>query len=134
MEIVKTDRNGQSREFSVNQLEEFLPDGMHVDDLFSTYEKQSIVRHELDNIRALPEDDHIPGYPDYPLYEGQSIIQACIQNELIQKMFPLHESEFLKKLGKKWYLSLLKKQPFGKYLKKQSLIKPNSAIIKSIPL
>lgn len=113
MEIIKIDRNGQSREFIVNQLEEFLPDGMHVDDLFSTYEKQSIVKHELDNIRALPEDDHVPGYNDYNLYEGQSIIQACIQNELIEQMFPLHESELLKKLGKKWYLSLLRKQPLG---------------------
>lgn len=114
MELVKEDRNGQLREFTVDQLEEFLPDGMHVEDLFSTYEKQSMIRHELDNIRALPEDDHVPGYPDYTLYEGQSIIQVCIECELIQQMFSLHEPETLKKLGRKWYLSLLRKQPLGK--------------------
>lgn len=115
MEIVKLDINKQLREFSVEQLEDFLPDGMHAEDLFSTFEKQQMVRHELDNIRALAEDDHIPGYPEYTLYEGQSIIQSCLQCELITQMYPLHEYEILKKLGRKWYLSLLKKQPFGKF-------------------
>lgn len=115
MEIVKQDRSGQMREFCVDQLEEFLPAGMHVEDLFSTSERQTIVRHELENIRALAEDDHIPGYPDYTLYEGQSIIQSCLQSELITQVYPLHEPEHLKKLGRKWYLSVLRKQPFGKY-------------------
>lgn len=46
---------------------------MHVDDLLTTAEKQYIVRHELENIRALTEDDQVPGYPDFRLYEGQSI-------------------------------------------------------------
>lgn len=113
MEIVKEDRSGQIREFTVNQLEDFLEDGMLVEDFLTTSEKQTIVRHELENIRALPEDDHIPGYPAYALYEGQSIIQVCLQCEIISKMFPLHEPENLKKLGRKWYLSLLRKQPFG---------------------
>jgi hypothetical protein len=31
------------------------------------------VRHELENIRALTEDDQVPGYPAFRLYEGQSI-------------------------------------------------------------
>lgn len=62
MEIRKKDVHGVVREFTVNQLEEFMPDGMTVDDLLTVAERQTIVRRELENIRALPEDVHISGY------------------------------------------------------------------------
>lgn len=115
MEIVKEDKAGQMREFTVSQLEDFIPDGSHdVDDLLTIAERQTVVRHELDNIRALPEDDHIPGYPTYTLYEGQSIVQVCLQWDVITRLYPLHDHETLKKLGGKWYNSLFQKQPFGK--------------------
>jgi anoctamin-10 len=46
---------------------------MHVDDLLTTAEREYIVRHELENIRARKEDEQVPGYPAFRLYEGQSI-------------------------------------------------------------
>lgn len=61
MELRKQDVNGLVREFTVNQLEQFMPDGMTVDDLLTVAERQTIVRHELENIRALADDQHIPG-------------------------------------------------------------------------
>jgi anoctamin-10 len=73
LELKKHDRSGVMREFSVVQMDDFIEDGMHVDDLLTTAEKQYIVRHELENIRALRNDLHIPGYPAFQLYEGQSI-------------------------------------------------------------
>lgn len=112
MELMKLDRSGQMREFTVAQLEDFLPEDMHVDDLLTMSERQTIVWHELDNIRALAEDDHIPGYTNYTLYEGQSIFQVCQKYKLVTKVYPLHDQEALKKLGQKWYLSLFEKQPF----------------------
>lgn len=62
MELQKRDRADQLREFTVEQLEDFLEDGMTVDDLFTVSERQTMVRHELENIRALVEDVHVPGY------------------------------------------------------------------------
>lgn len=115
MDLMKEDRNGVMREFSVSQLEDFLKDGMHVDDLLTESEKQLLVRHELENIRALAEDNHIPGYPSYSLYEGQSIVQVCQMYEIVNKMYPLHNYESLKKLGSSWYLNIFGKQPVGKY-------------------
>jgi anoctamin-10 len=73
LELRKRDKCGLIREFNVSQLDDFLEDGMHVDDLLTTADKQYIVRHELENIRALTEDDQVPGYPAFRLYEGQSI-------------------------------------------------------------
>ncbi|KAI4464863.1 ngep-related [Holotrichia oblita] len=112
MEMVKMDKNGKMREFSVAQLEEFLPDGMMVEDLLTLSERQMIVMHELDNIRALAEDDHIPGYPSYTLYEGQSVMNVCQDCNIIYKVYSLHDRDELKKLGRKWYLSVFRKQPF----------------------
>ena len=108
------DKSGTMREFSVSKLEDFLPDDASVDDLFTVAEKQNIVRHELENIRALAEDGHVPGFPIHSLYEGQSILQVCLQFRIITKMYPLHDHDALKKLGRNWYLSLSQKQPFGK--------------------
>lgn len=113
MELMKEDKSGMMREFTVGQLEDFLPEGMHVDDLLTLAEKQTIVRHELENIRALSEDVHIPGYPTYTLYEGQSIFQVCLKYKIITRVYPLHDQEALKKLGHNWYMSLFAKQPIG---------------------
>jgi hypothetical protein len=73
LELKKMDNTGLIREFTVSQLDDFLEEGMHVDDLLTVAEKQYIVRHELENIRALTEEDEVPGYPAFRLYEGQSI-------------------------------------------------------------
>jgi anoctamin-10 len=73
LELKKRDTDGLIREFTVSQLDDFLEDEMHVDDLLTTAERQYIVRHELENIRALPEDDQVPDYPAFRLKEGQSI-------------------------------------------------------------
>nr|CAD7457715.1 unnamed protein product [Timema tahoe] len=112
LEIKKKDSQGLVREFTVSQLEDFLLDGMHVQDLITTADKQYIVRHELENIRALEEDTHVPGYPTLTLYEGQSIVQVCLHWQLLDSIYPLHDLEALEKLGNKWYWALFENQPF----------------------
>ncbi|CAG2068127.1 unnamed protein product, partial [Timema podura] len=115
LEIKKKDSQGLVREFTVSQLEDFLLDGMHVQDLITTADKQYIVRHELENIRALEEDTHVPGYPTLTLYEGQSIVQVCLHWQLLDSIYPLHDLEALEKLGNKWYWALFENQPFGEF-------------------
>lgn len=111
MEIVKTDRQGVQREFVISQLEDFLEDGMHVDDFLTMAERQTLVKHELDNIRALSEDESIYGYSNFMLYEGKSILQKLSDVGLIQRVYPLHDYDELKKLGQKWILKLCAEQP-----------------------
>lgn len=84
LELRKRDKGGLIREFAVSQLDDFLEEGMHVDDLLTTAEKQYIVRHELENIRALTEDDQVPGYPAFRLYEGQSIGTIIIDRDNVE--------------------------------------------------
>lgn len=73
LELRKCDSAGLVREFVLTQSEDFVSDGMDPVDLFTTAERQTIVKHELENVRALPEENHLPGYPSIRLYQGQSI-------------------------------------------------------------
>ncbi|KAJ8921105.1 hypothetical protein NQ315_015903 [Exocentrus adspersus] len=111
LDLIKRDSKGQMREFTVAQLDDFLVEGMHVDDLLTMAEKQNIVLHELENIRALAEDLHIPGYPTSGLYESQSIFQACQEYGIVTGMFPMHDEEAVKKLWGGWF-GFLVRRPF----------------------
>ncbi|XP_054284644.1 anoctamin-10 isoform X2 [Macrosteles quadrilineatus] len=107
--IRKSDSRGFVRDFTVQEQSEF---GC-ASDILSTAEKEYLVRHELENIRALENEKSVPGYSNkIHLYEGQSIFAACVHYNLLQQLFPLHDEDVLRKLGRKWYLSLFKKQPF----------------------
>ena len=61
------------REFTVADLDNFLYGDVHLDNLLTAAEKQMIILHELENIRALFDDQCVPGYPYLSLFPGQSI-------------------------------------------------------------
>lgn len=109
MELKKRDKAGLMREFLFAHLRDFVGEKGSREDLLTTAERQLIVRHELDNIRALSEDPSIPGYPNFRMYEGQSVVQVMIHRLLVSAMYPLHDTEALKLLSSKWYFS--KDQP-----------------------
>lgn len=112
MELMKKDKTGVLREFTVEALEDFLSEDMRIDDLFTIAERQTIIRHEIENVRALTDDKYIPGFPEYHLYSGQSIVQVCLSKNIIKNVYSLHDQEALKKLGGSWCKTLFKKQPF----------------------
>lgn len=111
IELIKQDVRGQFREFSVAQLDDFLPDDKSIDDMLTILDRQNIVIHELGNIRALDWEKFIPGYPLFPLYDGQAIIPFAKNGELITKIYSLHDGDELKKLAGSWYMPRFIKQP-----------------------
>ncbi|XP_014249776.1 anoctamin-10 [Cimex lectularius] len=110
-EVRKKDKNGVLREFMVDELEEFI-EADFKDQLLTAAEKQVLVRHEIENVRALSHEMCILGYTEYPLYVGQSIISACLHYKLIKQVFPLHDQELVKKIGGSWYKSILDERHF----------------------
>ncbi|GBP86664.1 Anoctamin-10 [Eumeta japonica] len=104
-ELVKIDSTGVQREFIASQLDDFLLEGMHVEDLFTTAEKQTLIRQELENLRALSDDKCIHGYITMTLYEGKSIMQTMVDYGLISDIYSLHDKEVLKKLSQEWCMS-----------------------------
>ena len=112
MEIRKKDRDGFLRDFTCAELDEFLGDG-GVDSLLTMCEKQRIVLHELEHIRARSAEHQLPGYPAIQLYPGQSVTRLLMQENIIAQLFPVHDPVELDRLGKSWYAALFQRQPFG---------------------
>lgn len=82
---------------------------MDVDEILTAADRQLIVKHALDNIKADKDEKFIPGH-QVPLFHGQSIIHAMLTEELIVNMLSLHDKDIMKKLGPSWYASY-KPQP-----------------------
>lgn len=87
MELKKRDKAGMMREFLFAHLRDFVGEKGNREDLLTTAERQLIVRHELDNIRALSEDPSIPGYPNFRMYEGQSIGESPKKTKMTKNTF-----------------------------------------------
>ena len=114
MELRKKDRDGFLRDFTCAELDEFLGEG-GVDGLLTMCEKQRIVLHELEHIRARSAEHRLPGYPGVQLYPGQSVTRLLLQEGIIAQLFPVHDSAELERLGKSWYAALFQRQPFGEH-------------------
>lgn len=67
--IRKQDLRGCLRDFTLVEQSDFGGGS----EILSTAEKEYLVRHELENVRALENEKAVPGYPKVPLYEGQSV-------------------------------------------------------------
>lgn len=68
LDVRKRDKKGALKDFTITDIKDV--------DLLTTAEKQNLVRHELENIRALLHEKCVPGYPEIHLYEGQSICKS----------------------------------------------------------
>jgi len=112
MELRKRDSSGFLRDFTCAELDEFLGDNTGVDQLLTMCEKQRIVLHELEHLRARSAETTLPGYPGVKLYPGQSVTRLLLQEKVITSLFPTHDNEELDRLGKSWYAALFQRQPF----------------------
>ncbi|XP_064640001.1 anoctamin-10-like isoform X2 [Lineus longissimus] len=104
MELRKPCIDGTLREFSLAEVEHYKGSG-DLDTFLTTAEKQRIVCHEIENIRATEADTQIPGYESKlkGLYPGESIVGRMVHDGLIVQLFPLHEEEELKSLTEEWF-------------------------------
>lgn len=77
----------------------FIDDKMAIDNVLTSGERQMIIKHAVDGIKANEFEKHIHGYEHIPLYHGQSIIAACLEEDLISNIYTLRDTvEFLQKL------------------------------------
>lgn len=89
---------------------------MTIEDILTPGDKQFVIKHALESIKAQSDERHIAGYNAFPLYHGQSIIHAAIAEELIVNMFSLHDKDYMKRLGMEWWnvRKIFKPQPVEK--------------------
>lgn len=76
-------------------------------EFFTTQERQWLVLHLLQTLRAVPGDQ----VGDLKLIEGQAIVPKCVSAGVIAQVFPLHDLPALRNLQRKWVRAFLHRQP-----------------------
>ncbi|MEE6466192.1 hypothetical protein FKM82_006865 [Ascaphus truei] len=103
--LVKECDDGSMRSFIYNNRKEYINFREDGADFLTMAECQYIIKHELDNLRAR-EEKIIAGYPQAKLYPGKSILRRLQTNGIMIQIFPLHDTEDLKRLGHEWYCQI----------------------------
>lgn len=90
---MKPTRNGVIKNFNISCLDDFfVDDSMAIDNVLTLADRQMIIKHAIDNLRANEIERFIPGYEHLLLYHGQSIINACMEEGFIVNMYSLRDT------------------------------------------
>ncbi|NP_001258802.1 anoctamin-10 isoform 2 [Mus musculus] len=109
--LVKECTDAAMRAFTYGTRHNFKGFHDNNNDFLTMAECQFIIKHELENLRARDEK-MIPGYPQAKLYPGKSLMRRLLTSGIVTQVFPLHDTEALKKLEDTWYTRFaLKYQP-----------------------
>ncbi|ERE75143.1 anoctamin-10 isoform X6 [Cricetulus griseus] len=109
--LVKECTDAAMRAFTYGTRHNFKGFHDNNDDFLTMAECQFIIKHELENLRA-KDEKMIPGYPQAKLYPGKSLMRRLLTSGIVTQVFPLHDTEALKKLEDTWYTRFaLKYQP-----------------------
>ncbi|KAK7063200.1 Anoctamin-8 [Halocaridina rubra] len=108
----KPEHGGSLKEFSLSEIQVFQA----VDDeeaFFSTQERQSIVLHILNSLRAKQEER----IEKAKIRAGRAIIPKLLSKGIIHALLPLHERTNLKPLKSKWVPTVFQQQPIDEIQK-----------------
>lgn len=90
---MKETRSGVMKNFNISCLDDFfVNDSMAIDNVLTLADRQMIIKHAVDNIKATEIEKFIPGYEHILLYQGQSLISACMEEGLIVNIFSLRDT------------------------------------------
>lgn len=93
LELMKPTRSGSMKNFNISCLDDFfVNEEMAIDNVLTLADRQMIIKHAIDNIKANEIEKFIPGYEHLLLYQGQSVISACMAVGLIVNMFSLRDT------------------------------------------
>lgn len=93
LELMKATRSGVMKNFNISCLDDFfIDDSMAIDSVLTLAERQMLIKHAIDNIKATEIEKFIPGYEHLLLYHGQSLINACMVEGLIANMLSLRDT------------------------------------------
>ena len=93
LELMKKTKSGMMKNFNISCLDDFGLDGEMdiVDNVLTMADKQLIIKHALDSIKANEYEKHLPGTESVSFYHGQSIIAACEENGVIETVYALQD-------------------------------------------
>lgn len=93
LEIMKPTRSGVMKNFNISCLDDFfVDDNMAIDNVLTLADRQIVINHALDSIRATPLEKYVPGYEHMTLYHGQSLVDALQMEGLIENIYSLRDT------------------------------------------
>lgn len=93
LELMKPTRNGVMKNFNISCLDDFyIDDSMSIDNVLTLGDRQMLIKHAIDNIKATEFEKFIPGYEHSLLYHGESLIAACLNEGLIENIYSLRDT------------------------------------------
>lgn len=93
LELMKPTRSGVMKNFNISCLDDFfIDDSMAIDNVLTLAERQMLLKHAVDNIKAIDFEKVIPGYEHIHLYHGQSLVAACLEEGLIDNIYSLRDT------------------------------------------
>ncbi|XP_048733294.2 anoctamin-8-like isoform X2 [Ostrea edulis] len=107
--VLKEELGGGMKEFTYEEQECFrnIEDGNL---FFNSQERQSIIHHLLDNLRAIQGEQ----LGKVKFVEGQSIVPLLESKKIISQVFPLHCKKSIEELRKTWVQAFFSSQPLDK--------------------
>ena len=92
----------KKRRLDTNELRAYYRDDKESFEPLSSADLLSVIKHDLRNLRATPQDGQIPGLGDKakPLYHGKSICRRLESSGVVTQVFPLHDAAALADLKK----------------------------------
>uniref|UniRef100_UPI00358F8113 anoctamin-8 n=1 Tax=Myxine glutinosa TaxID=7769 RepID=UPI00358F8113 len=103
---IRADLGGSLRPFTVAECALFSS-SICGDTLFSSQERQTIMRHWLNDLRAC-HGERVAGIK---FHEGQPIIPELVACRLVSQVYPLHDPPALRSLTRKWLWGIAQSQP-----------------------
>lgn len=93
LELMKPTRSGVMKNFNISCLDDFfIDDSMAIDNVLTLGERQMMLKHAIDNIKATEYEKCIPGYENAMMYHGESLIAACLNEGLIENIYSLRDT------------------------------------------
>lgn len=90
---MKPSRGGMMKNFNISCLDDFfVDDSMAIDNVLTLGDRQMLIKHAIDNIKATEYEKFLPGYKQLLLYHGESLIAACQNEGLIENVYSLRDT------------------------------------------
>lgn len=106
---IKSKFGGGCKEFIFDQ-QEFYENIEEPDRFLTTQEKQSIIQVFLNQIICNTDLETLV-LNSKPVKNGRKLIHWCVRHKIIAQIIPIHDTEDLKILRKKWVFSFGRRQP-----------------------
>lgn len=93
LEIMKPTKSGIMKNFNMLCIDDFIVNkNVDIENILTNADRQIIIKYALDNIKANETEKYIHGVERISLYHGQSILEACLEDGIVESIYSLQDT------------------------------------------